>query len=78
MGASYNPDLDADNDGQNDFIEIAKHGLDAEIKKNKEQLEREKFEHNKIIDKEKLKQNDKKLENDKKKIALNSRKINKN
>ena len=78
MGASYNPDLDADNDGQNDFIEIAKHGLDAEIKKNKEQLERKKFEHNKIIDKEKLKQNDKKLENDKKKIALNSRKINKN
>lgn len=54
VGASFNPDADSDGDGENDFIEIAKHGLDAEIKKQKNQLDREKFEHQKQSDKEKL------------------------
>lgn len=63
VGASFNPDADADGDGENDFFEIAKHGLDAEIKRSKNQLDRDKFEHQKGVDKEKLK-------NDKEKIAV--------
>ncbi len=54
MGMSYNPDADADNDGQNDFLEIAKHGVDAEIKRSENQLEREKFEHQKEVDREEI------------------------
>lgn len=68
LGASYNPDADTDGDGENDFFEIAKYGLDAEIKKSKEQLEREKFEHQKEVDRKKLEQTDKKLSNEEKKI----------
>jgi len=68
VGASFNPDQDADNDGENDFVEIAKHGLDAEIKRQNVQLQKDKFEHQKNIDSKKLKQNDKKLSIDEKKL----------
>lgn len=74
MGASFNPDQDVDNDGVNDFIEIAKHGLDADVKKSKTQLERDKFEHQKETDKQKLKQNDRKLDNEKEKIQVSKSK----
>lgn len=73
LGASFNPDLDKDRDGVNDFIEIAKQGLDADIKQSQAQLEREKFEHSKQVDAKKLQQTDKKLENDKKKIDNTSK-----
>lgn len=53
-GMSFNPDADSDNDGENDFFEIAKHSLDAEIKRSKDQLDREKFEHQKVVDKAKI------------------------
>ena len=66
-GASFNPDQDADNDGLNDFLEIAKQGLDADIKKSKQQLDREKFEHQKIVDAQKN-------ELDKKKLAVQQQK----
>ena len=46
----------------NDFIEIAKQGLDAEIKKSKQQLDREKFEHQKVVDAQKNEMDKKKLE----------------
>lgn len=69
MGASFNPEQDADKDGLNDFIEIAKHGLDADIKKSKQQLDREKFEHQKVVDA-------KKNEMDAKKLAVQKQKIN--
>lgn len=68
VGASFNPDQDADSDGLNDFIEIAKHGLDAEVKRRNVQLQENKFEHQKMIDDKKLKQNDKKLSIDEKKL----------
>lgn len=68
-GASFNPDMDKDRDGINDFMEIAKQGLDANIKQSKQDLEREKFEYQKIAD-EKRNQ----LEN--KKIGLQQQKIN--
>lgn len=57
-GMSFNPDLDKDRDGINDFLEIAKHGLEADIKQSKKDLEREKFEHQKETDKARI-QNDK-------------------
>lgn len=50
-GMSFNPDSDTDRDGVNDFLEIAKHGVDANVKMSKQQLEREKFEHQKQQDK---------------------------
>lgn len=49
-GASFNPTLDRDADGENDFVEIARDGLDADIKASQLQLEREKFEHQKLVD----------------------------
>lgn len=55
MGMSFNPDADADGDGVNDFLEIARDGVDAEIKRSQNQLDREKFEHQKEVDKEDLK-----------------------
>lgn len=61
VGASFNPNQDADNDGENDFIELAKHGLDAEIKRSKNQLDREKFEYQKQADKDKMVLEEKKL-----------------
>jgi hypothetical protein len=47
MGASFNPETDRDNDGINDYIELAKNGLDAEIKRGKLDLERDALEHKK-------------------------------
>lgn len=44
VGMSYNPDKDGDQDGENDFFEIAKEGLDAEIKLRKDQREEAKLE----------------------------------
>jgi flagellar motor protein MotB len=71
MGASFNPDLDKDDDGINDFIEIAKHGLDAEVKRQNVQLQKDKFEHQKVVDDKKIQQQDKKLALDK--IKLNAK-----
>lgn len=61
MGASFNPESDRDGDGVNDFFEIAKDGLDADIKVNEQQLKREQFEHQKKMDKEKVDIEKKKL-----------------
>lgn len=72
MGASFNPDKDSDGDGENDFIEIAKQGLDAEIKRQKNQLDRDKFQHQQQMDDKKLKQTDKKLSIDEKKLNKKS------
>lgn len=63
-GMSFNPDADSDGDGENDFFEIAKHGLNAEIQRDKIQLDKDKFNHSKTVDNEKLK-----LEKEKIKIA---------
>lgn len=68
MGASFNPDQDVDNDGINDFIEIAKYGLDADVKKQQTQLKKEEFQHKRLVDNKKLKQTDKKLSIEEKKV----------
>ncbi len=67
-GLSFNPEVDQDEDNIPDFLEIAKAGVDAEIKKKntdinagKLALEQEKFAHQQGVDKEKLKIENKKL-----------------
>ena len=71
MGASFNPDQDKDNDGINDFIEIAKHGLNVDIKQQNVQLQRDKFEYDKIKNNKQLEQQDKKLSIEQKKLNNN-------
>lgn len=67
-GLSFNPETDQDEDNIPDFLEIAKAGVDAEIKRKntninagKLALEQEKFAHQQGVDKEKLKIENKKL-----------------
>lgn len=54
MGASYNPDEDKDDDGENDFLEIARKGLETDIKQRKQNLDERKFENDKEVKKEEL------------------------
>ena len=60
-GMSFNPDSDTDSDGINDFLEIAKHGLNAEIQKEKLNLDKQKFENDKVTNEKKLKLEEEKL-----------------
>ena len=46
VGASFNPDQDVDKDGINDYLEIARHGLDADVKRAKVDLDVAKFQDN--------------------------------
>lgn len=55
IGASFNPDLDENRDGINDFLAIAKTQMDVELKSAKQALDRERFEHQKETDKENIK-----------------------
>ena len=55
MAASFNPNEDKDNNGVNDFLQLAKHDLDVDIKKRKQYLEEKKFQEKSIHDAEKLK-----------------------
>lgn len=55
MGASFNPDQDVDNDGTNDFLEIARDGLHAEIERKKIDIEKEKLQIKKQENKDKFK-----------------------
>ena len=75
-GMSFNPDVDADNDGINDYLEIAKHGLNvdvqakkAEVQDKKINLERDKFEYSKEIEA-------KKMALEKEKLKINKQKSN--
>jgi hypothetical protein len=61
VAAGFNPDTDADNDGINDFLEIARDGLHADIKREEIALNREKLNHDKIIDTKKLELEEKKI-----------------
>lgn len=60
-GMSFNSDTDNDNDGVNDFLEVARDGVDAEIKRGSNQLEREKFEQSKVEHKDKMNLEEKKI-----------------
>ena len=67
-GASFNPDQDADNDGINDFVEIAKHGLNAEIQRRKQDLAEKVAVSKDRNDKEKLNLTKEKLDLEKQKL----------
>lgn len=73
MAASFNPDKDSDGDGENDFIELAKNGLDADIKMKKIQLDTDKFQHQIGVDNEKLKNEREKIKIAKNKPAPSSK-----
>jgi hypothetical protein len=72
MGMSFNPDADADGDGINDFLEIARDGVNAEVKRSQIKLDRDKFEHQKVSDRKKADQADKKLQQDADKIKADA------
>lgn len=76
-GMSFNPGVDAttdaDNDGTNDFLEILRHGKDAEIEKAKLDLDRQKQAHTQNMDRIKSKQEDEKIKNEREKIKVQAR-----
>jgi len=61
MAASFNPDMDKDGDGVNDFLEIARDGVDANIRAQEVKLGQDKLNHDKVIDKKKLELEEKKI-----------------
>lgn len=63
MSMGFNEDKDVDKDGKLDILEVAKQGVDVDIKQRKQQLDEKKFKHQQ--------------ENDKKKIELEKEKLNK-
>lgn len=71
-GMSFNPDADSDGDGVNDFFEIAKHGLNAEIQREKLTLDKDKFNQQRKNDAEKNKIEKEKLKIAKSKNSSNS------
>lgn len=67
LGASYNPDADRDNDGQNDYVEMAAKIAKINLDKEKLKVEKDKLNHEKSMD-------EKKLEIEKAKVkAMNNR-----
>lgn len=62
MGASFNPDQDADNDGINDFLEVASKNADLQVKIGKQKLDEEKFRYQKEKDAKDQKLKEKELE----------------
>lgn len=58
----FDPDKDEDDDGTPDVLEVAKFGVDADIKKRKQNLDEEKFEHQQKVDAEKLALDRKKIQ----------------
>lgn len=61
VGASFNPDKDANHNGVNDFVEIANQALNAKIQEGKLQLDKDKLNHQKEVDRAKLRNEEQKL-----------------
>lgn len=57
----FDPNKDVDEDGTPDILEVAKHGVDAEIKRRKQKLDEDKFEEERETNREKLKLEQKKI-----------------
>lgn len=68
LGASFNPEVDNDSDGQNDYLQMLDKFQDNQFKFENLDLAKSKFEHQKDVDNKKVKQADKKLALDEKKI----------
>lgn len=74
MGASYNPDKDADNNGINDYLQIAEKLAEENFKLENLDLEKMKFRHQQNIDNKKLSQEDRKLSIEREKIRNSNNK----
>ncbi len=61
LSMGFNEDKDADNDGELDVLEVAKHGVDAKVKMDKNQIEREKLQQSQSQHKDKMELEKKKL-----------------
>jgi hypothetical protein len=61
LSLGFNEDKDLDKDGEPDVLEVAKHGVDAEIKQRKQTLDENKFKHQQKFDAEKIALEKKKL-----------------
>jgi hypothetical protein len=59
MGFSMDKDLDKD--GEPDVLEVARKGMEAQIKMRKQDLNEQEFEYQKKVDKEKIELEKKKL-----------------
>lgn len=68
-GASFNPDTDRDGDGKNDYLELLQKSDEIDYKLRNLDLDEEKFQHQKDMDRKKATQEDKKLSLEEKKIA---------
>jgi len=67
MSAGFNPDKDMNDNGELDILEIARKGVETDIKAKKQALDESKFQHEKMVDKEKLKLEEKKIKESNKK-----------
>lgn len=67
LSEGFNEDKDVDDDGVPDVLEIAKFGVDADIKGRKLALDERKQDHQETVDKEKLRLEDKKIKQQAKK-----------
>ncbi len=65
MSLGFNEDKDVDKDGKLDILEVAKQGVDVDVKQRKQQLDEEKFRHQKEMDKKNAEIETKKLNNKK-------------
>ena len=65
MSMGFSEDKDVDRDGKPDILEVAQHGLDAEIMVRKQNLDEQKFMHQKKNDEEKIKISKQKEKNSK-------------
>ena len=63
-GASFNPEADANNNGMNDFLELANDQIELNLKQQGLDIERDKLSHQKDIDNKKIE-----VEKEKNKIA---------
>jgi len=61
MSLGFNEDKDVDKDGKLDVLEVAKQGIDADIKMRKQDLDEKKFEQQKKVDEQKIALEKKKL-----------------
>ena len=68
LSMGFNEDKDLDKDGTPDVLEVAKHGLNAQIQMSKQALEEAKFQHQLEKDAKELEQKDEKLKIDKQKL----------
>lgn len=63
----FDPNKDTDDDGTPDVLEVAKFGVDADVKRRKQNLDEQQFEHQKKVDDEKIQLEKKKLQQQKNK-----------